>query len=99
MKNTMANCLAAGVKQNVFRARARRYESALVASLSANHSPQAVFYNVIDTFRRNLPTWHRYWRIRRQALGYDQLHVYDIKAPLAAESPHVAYHWAVQQVC
>ncbi len=99
MKNTMANCLAAGVKQNVFRARARRYESALLASLSANHIPQAVFYNVIDTFRRNLPTWHRYWRIRRQALGHDQLHVYDIKAPLAAESPHVPYHWAVEQIC
>ena len=99
MKNTMANCLAAGVKQNVFRARARRYDSALVASLSANHIPQAVFHNVIETFRRNLPTWHRYWRVRRQALGYDHLHVYDIKAPLVGESPHVPYARAVEQIC
>jgi len=99
MKNTMANCLAAGVKQNVFRARARRYGSALEAALSANHIPLAVFHNVIDTFRRNLPTWHRYWRVRREALGYDQLHVYDIKAPLATVAPQVPYERAVEMVC
>jgi len=99
MKNTMANCLATGVKQNVFRARARRYDSALEAALNANHIPQAVFHNVIDTFRRNLPTWHRYWRVRREALGYDRLHVYDIKAPLVAVAPQVPYERAVEMVC
>jgi len=97
-KNTMANCLSTGVKQNVFRARARRYGSALEAALSANHIPQAVYYNVLDTFRQNLPTWHRYWRIRRQALGYDRLHVYDIKAPLTTRSPQVPFDWAVEQI-
>jgi oligoendopeptidase F len=97
-KNTMANCLAAGVKQDVFRARVRRYPSALEAALSPNHIPAAVFHNTLNTFRRNLPTWHRYWRVRRQALGYDKLHVYDIKAPLTAATPKVPYRQAISWI-
>lgn len=65
LKNTMASCLATGVKQHVFTARARRYISALEAALS-NAYPLEVFHNLIDTFRRHLPTWHRYWQVRRQ---------------------------------
>ncbi len=99
MKNTMANCLAAGVKQNVFVARARRYPSALAAALTPNYIPLEVFHNLITTFRKHLPTWHRYWRIRRQALGYPQLHVYDCKAPLIAEPPHIPYQQAIDWVC
>jgi len=94
-KNTLANALAAGVKQNVFMARARRYGSALEAALAPNHIPVEVFHNTLDVFRRHLPTWHRYWRVRRRALGYDRLHVYDIKAPLAAEKPEVPFEQAV----
>ncbi len=55
-KNAMASCLATGVKQQVFMARARRYPSALEASLAESHIPVAVFNNLIETFRRNLPT-------------------------------------------
>jgi oligoendopeptidase F len=98
MKNTMATALASGVKQNVFLARARRYPSALEASLAPNHIPTSVFYNLIDTYRRNLPIWHRYWRLRRRALGYETLHVYDIKAPLTAKLVEVPYQQATEWI-
>jgi oligoendopeptidase F len=57
-----------------------------------------VFDNLIETYRQNLPTWHRYWRIRRQALGYDKLHIYDIKAPLTSQPPHVPFERAVEWI-
>jgi oligoendopeptidase F len=94
-KNTMANCLVAGVKQDVFFARARHCDSSLEASLSPEGIPVAVFHNLIDTYKKNLPTWHRYWRVRRKALGYDKLYEYDIKAPLADQAPKVPYEQAV----
>ena len=97
-RNTLANCLASGVKQDVFMARARRYASSLEAALEPNHIPVAVFHNLIETFKANLPTWHRYWQIRRRGLGYDALHVYDIKAPLSANPPHVPYEQAVEWI-
>ena len=99
VQNTMGNCLLTGVKQNVFFSRARRYDSALAAALGPNHIPTAVYENVVETFKRHLPTWHRYWAVRRRALGYDRLHIYDIKAPLTAASPQVPFAQAVDWIC
>jgi len=98
-KNTMANCLATGVKQNVFVARARGYGSALEASLTPNYIPVEVFHNLIATYRQNLPTWHRYWRLRSRALGSNKLQPYDIKAPLTQHNPSVAFNQAVEWIC
>ena len=97
-KNSMANCIAAGVKQNIFAAHARRYPSALEAAMSENNIPVEVFHNTVETFRQHLPTWHRYWRVRRQALGYDKLHVYDVKAPLTAVKPSIPFAQAVDWI-
>jgi oligoendopeptidase F len=99
LKNTFANCLTAGVKQDVFTMRVRRYNSSVEASLRPNHIPVDVFHNLIETYRRNLPTWRRYWRVRRQALGYDALHVYDVKAPLTIRPLDVPYSKAVDWIC
>jgi len=98
VKNTMAACIVAGVKRDVFVARARRYPSALEAALSPNHIPLAVFHNMLDTFRRNIPTWHRYWAVRRRALGLDRLHVYDTRATLTRGQGPVSYGKAVEWI-
>jgi oligoendopeptidase F len=98
VKNTLAASLAVAVKRDVFLARVRHYPSSLEATLSPNNIPTEVFYNLIETYRKHLPTWHRYWAIRRQALGYDTLHVYDIKAPLTRQTPTVPYEQAVEWI-
>jgi oligoendopeptidase F len=98
LRNTLASNLTASVKQSVFLARARRYESALEATLHPNNIPPAVFHNLIDTYRKHLPVWHRYWRVRRKMLGYDTLHPWDIKAPLAGSKPSIPYEQAVEWI-
>ncbi len=97
-KHAMANCVAAGVKQNVFTTRARHYTSALEAALAPNHIPVEVFHNLIAAYRRNLPVWHRYWKVRRRALGYARLHPYDRNAPLARTRPAVPFAQAVEWI-
>lgn len=94
-KNTLTSTLTTAVKRDVFYARSRGYGSSLEASLGPNHIPVDVFHNLIEVFKKNLPTWHRYWRIRKQALGVKKLHPYDIKAPLAKNPPVVPYEQAV----
>jgi oligoendopeptidase F len=74
---------------------ARRFENSLQAATYANNVPESVFHNLIAVFKENLSTWHRYWRVRRRALGVDSLHVYDIKAPLTEAVPRVSYAQAV----
>lgn len=98
VKNTMAACLSTGVKQNIFTAQARRYPSALDAALAETHIPSEVFHQLIKTFQANLPTWHRYWRLLRKTHGYDQLHVYDIKAPLAKKQIVVPYEQSIEWI-
>jgi oligoendopeptidase F len=97
-KNTTANCIAAGVKQNVFLARARKYDSALEAALYPNNVPVEVFHNLIEVYRRSLGIWHRYWRLRRKALQFDTLHVYDTRAPLTRHQPEVPFERAVEWI-
>jgi len=98
-KNTLANNLITSIKQNVFMMRARRHSSTLEAALFEHNIPVEVFHNLIDTFRKNIPTWHRYWAIRREALGVETLHTYDIWAPLTTDRPHVPYDQAVDWIC
>jgi oligoendopeptidase F len=98
-KHGLAGCLVSGVKQDVFFARVRGYKSSLEASLAPNHIPVAVFHNLIATFKRHLPTWHRYWALRRQALGVERLHVFDAKAPLTSRVPLVPFEQAVEWIC
>jgi oligoendopeptidase F len=98
-RNALAACLATGVKQDVFNARARNYESALHAALEANFIPVAVFHRLLDTFKAHLPTWHRYWGLRRRALGLEKLAPYDVKAPLGGETPPaVPFEQAVEWI-
>jgi oligoendopeptidase F len=98
MRNTMAACVATGVKRDVFVTRTRRYQSSLEAALAPNHIPVEVFHNMLDTFRLNIPTWRRYWKIRRRALGLDTLHVYDTRASLTKDQQPLPFQQAVDWV-
>jgi oligoendopeptidase F len=98
-KNTLASNLAASVKVNVFFSRARRHENTLKASLFANNIPVEVFESLLDTFKKNLPTWHRYFAVRAKALGVNDLQFYDMWAPLTPDRPKVTYPQAVEWIC
>ena len=81
-KNTLAGNLATSIKQNVFNMKARNFSSSLEATLFNGNVPVEMFHNLLDIFKKNLPLWHRYWKIRRKALGVKTLHPYDVWAPL-----------------
>ncbi len=98
-KNTLASIQIGGIHRDVFNARTRNYPSSLEASLESNNIPTAVFHALVETFQKHLPTWHRYWRVRKKALGYDRFHVYDIKAPLSKKVPQIPYQQAVEWIC
>ncbi|MGA9532416.1 MAG: oligoendopeptidase F [Anaerolineales bacterium] len=98
-KNALANNLLSSMKQDLFLARARRYPNTLDASLFVDGIPRAVYESLIDEFTDQLPTWHRYFALRKQALGVDELHPYDIWAPLAEEPLDVPFEQAVEWIC
>lgn len=97
-KNTFAASFISQVKQDVFNMRARGYDSCLHASMGPNEIPVEVYHNLLKVFQRNLPTWHRYWRLRKDIMDVDTFHVYDIKAPLTQAKPTVPFKQAVKWI-
>jgi len=98
-KNTLAANLTTSIKNNAFFMRARRHESTLAAALFELNVPTQVFYNLIETFKKNLPVWHRYFALRRKILGLKQLAYYDLWAPLTSRKSRVPYSRAVELIC
>ena len=98
-KNTLAANLATSIKANVFLMRARKHESTLAASLFNLNIPTEVFYNLIDTFKKNLPVWHRYFELRRKVLGVKKLAYYDMWAPISKKKNKVPFEKAVDLIC
>ncbi|MER3443383.1 MAG: oligoendopeptidase F [Meiothermus sp.] len=105
-KNTLASALQGSVKAYAFQAKTRGYKSslemALAVSRTVDNIPRAVFDNLLATFRANLPTWHRFWRLRKKAMG-GRLHtsdvpVYDSPAPVAP-SPKITFAEACEVIC
>lgn len=97
-QHSMAASLAGGIKRDVFMSRARGFSSSLEAALEPGHIPVEVFHNVVRMFRKNVATWHRYWRVRRHALGLSALKPYDTRAPLSASPLQVPYEQSVDWI-
>jgi oligoendopeptidase F len=97
-KNTLASNLITSTKANVFQMRARKHDSSLAASLFDHNVPVDVFHNLISTFKRHLPVWHRYFEIRRKALGLREIAYYDMWAPLAKKQTRLSFEQAVGMI-
>jgi oligoendopeptidase F len=98
-KNTLASNLATSIKQNVFNMRVRKFNSSLESTLFNGNVPVEMFHNLLDIFKKNLPMWHKYWKIRRKALGVKTLHPYDVWAPLTTKKHNVPFEKAVDHIC
>ncbi|MGO4529215.1 oligoendopeptidase F [Paenibacillus sp. 2TAF8] len=84
-KNTIAAALNANVTKNMFYANVRKYPSVMEMNLYGDNIPTDVYNNLVDTIHESLPLLHRYMDLRKKLLGVDQLHMYDLFAPLVDE--------------
>jgi oligoendopeptidase F len=79
---TLGATLSASVRASQFYATSRKYESDLHARLDGPNIPVSVYSRLIEGVNRNLPSFHRYLKLRKRMMGVDQLHYYDLYAPL-----------------
>ena len=83
-KATFGATLSAQVQSDVFYARARKYDNALQSALDGPNIPTSVYMRLIDGVNCNLPTFHRYLKLRQRMMKVPELHYYDLYAPLVA---------------
>jgi oligoendopeptidase F len=81
---TFGSTLNGQVQGDVFYANARRYSSALEASLDSANIPTTVYTRLVDGVNQGLPTFHRYLQLRKTMMKLQDLHYYDLYAPLVS---------------
>lgn len=98
-KNTSAAVLASQVKCLTFRARARNYDSTLQAALDGNEVPVEVYKQLIEAVHENMGHMYRYVKLRKKLLGVDELHAYDLYAPIVSDiEVKIPFEQAKQEV-
>jgi oligoendopeptidase F len=82
---TYGTTMNSSVQKSLFYAKSRKYETTLEMALNGPNIPTSVYMRLIEGVNKSLPTFHRYLRLRKRMMGItDQLHYYDLYAPLVA---------------
>ncbi len=81
-ENTLACIFNYNVKQATFFARSRHYNSNMEMYLDSSNIPTAVYDNLLQTVGDHLPMLHKYMKLRKRLLGYEELHMYDLYVPV-----------------
>lgn len=97
--NTFASAYSGAVKAATAEASVRHYDSSRAMSMAGENIPAAVYDNLIDTVRKHMPAMYRYVALRKKILNLDELHYYDVYAPLVGEvKVRYTYEQAQQMV-
>lgn len=97
--NTIASLYNGQVKQQIFHAKARKYNSTLEAAVDSNNVSPSVYRNLVDTINHNLDKMHHYIKLRQKCLGVEELHMYDIYTPMIPDmAKHISFEEAKETV-
>jgi oligoendopeptidase F len=90
--NTFSATYTGTVKKATAEAALRGYPSSRAMSMAGDNIPESVYDTLIDTVHKRMDVMYRYVKLRKRLLGVDELHYYDVYAPLA-EGPSKKYSY------
>lgn len=96
--NTFAGTYSGAVKVAVTSAAVRHYGSSREMSVEQENVPISVYDSLVTAVRNYMPAMYRYVSLRKKILGVDELHYYDVYAPLAAGSRKTYTYEQAQQM-
>ncbi|MBR4360456.1 MAG: oligoendopeptidase F [Clostridia bacterium] len=82
---TLTAAYSGAVKGAVFKARAHHYASARQASLAPLEIPESVYDSLLSAVEDALPALTEYLNIRKEKLGVEELHLYDLYVPIISD--------------
>ena len=100
-RNTLASTLTGNARAAYFNAKVHNYTDTLEAALNEDNIPTSLYEGLIQTVHDNFAPLHEYMQLKKDVLGYDELHPYDIYMPLAknaADSFACTFHEACARV-
>lgn len=83
--NTFASLLSTNMKELTTMAKISNYDSAIQRSLYADEVCIDVYDNLIDSVHSNIGYIYDYYKLKKEILGLDELHLYDIYVPIVSD--------------
>ena len=97
--NTFATTFNAMVRERGTLAKVRGYKNSITASTFRDEVTPDIYNNLINSVHTGLPVLYDYYALKREVLGVQKLHLYDVYAPLIGELDRVyTYDEAVEEV-
>lgn len=84
--NTFAQTYATAVKAACAEAALRNYKSSRAMAMAEEHIPEEVYDNLVSSVSAHMDLMYRYLALRKRLLRVDELHYYDVYAPLVKDS-------------
>ncbi len=83
VKNTAANLFVAQLEILTKNAKVRKFPSSIEASLFSDNISLDTYNNIVKGVNEHLHLLHKYYEIKRKSLNLDNLHSYDVYAPIS----------------
>ena len=97
--NTFATTFNAMVRERGTLAKVRGYKNSITASTFHDEVTPEIYNNLINSVHTGLPALYEYYALKRDVLGVQKLHLYDVYAPLIGELDRVySYEEAIDEV-
>ena len=80
--NTFAALYAGSVKMDTYYSNVRGYKDPCEAALFGGNIPVSVYDSLTEAVHDGLDTMKKYLKVRKEALGLDELHMYDLYCPI-----------------
>ena len=84
-QNTLGENYAGKLRADYTYAKDRNYGTALESALDNANIPVSVYENLITQINKSLPTLHRFLTLKKEMLGLDTLHYYDLYTPIVKQ--------------
>ena len=84
-KNTISSTLDGHIKQNVALSHIRGYKSAFERSLFSDDLDEKVYNTLVSTVHDNLDIYQKYYRLKKEVLNLDEMHMYDVYADIVKD--------------
>ena len=84
-KNVYANLITSNIKEEVSISKIKKYKSALESATYHDELDESIYNNLIDVINSKMEILHKYYDLKKEVLGLDELHLYDVYANLVLE--------------
>jgi len=99
-KHTLSSLYSGSVKQDAYRAQVRGFSSSRAMALYPDNVDEQVYDNLIEEVRSGHSSLQRYYRLKQQVRGLDELRHYDVYLPFSSGvKTRYSFDEAVDTVC